>query len=100
MAGGAGEATCAARHVGILMVVIHSRRFCRAQVPVESAGKFVPVGRNPVKRASVGNIWRVRAEVLVQFSAPGKSSNLVRVSEIGGVCVNNALAHRLLSFNG
>ena len=100
MAGGAGEPTCAPCHVSIFMVVVHSRRSGRAQVPVESAGEFVPVGRNPVKRTSVGNIWRVLAEVLVEFSAPGKGSYLVRVSEIGRVCVNNALAHRLLSFNG
>ena len=56
MAGGVGEATCAACHLRGFMVVVHSRRFCRAQVPLESAGDFVAVGRKPVKGASVGNI--------------------------------------------
>src|SRR5256886_16114392 len=56
MAGGVGEATCAAYHLRGLMVVVHSRRFRRAQVPLESAGDFVAVGRKPVKGASVGNI--------------------------------------------
>ena len=54
MAGGVGEATCAACHVRSFMVVVHSRRFCRAQVPLESAVDFVAVGRKPVKGASVG----------------------------------------------
>ena len=56
MAGGVGEATCAACHLRGFMVVVHSRRFCRAQVPLESAVDFVAVGRKPVKGASVGNI--------------------------------------------
>ena len=39
------------------MVVVHSRRSRRAQVPRESAVDFVAVGRKPVKGANVGNIW-------------------------------------------
>ena len=81
------------------MVVVHSRRSGRAQVPLESAGDFVTVGRKPVKGANVGNIWRVLAEVLVQFSGPGEGSQLGRVSEIDRVCVNSARGQRLLSFN-
>ena len=99
MAGGAGEATCAACHVRGFMVVVHSRRFCRAQVPLESAGEFVTIGRKQVKAANVGNIWRVLAEVLVEFSGPGEGSQMRRVSEKSRVCVNSALVHRLLSFN-
>ena len=86
MAGGAGEATCAACHVRGFMVVVHSRRFCRAQVPLESAGEFVTVGRKQVKAASVGNIWRVLAEVRVEFCCPGERSQLSGVSEIDRVC--------------
>ena len=56
MAGGVGEATCAACHLRGFMVVVHSRRFCRAQVSLESAGDFVAVGRKPVKGTSVGVI--------------------------------------------
>ena len=56
MAGGAGEATCAACHVRGFMVVVHSRRSRRGQVPRESAGEFVAVGRKPVKAANVCNI--------------------------------------------
>ena len=56
MAGGVGEAPCAACHLRGFMIVVHSRRFCRAEVPLESAGDFVAVGRKPVKGASVGNI--------------------------------------------
>src|SRR6266496_2825780 len=81
------------------MVVVHSRRSGRAKVPVEGAGEFVTVSRKQVKGASVGNIWRVLAEVLVKFSGPGEGSQLSRVSEKGRVCVNSALVHRLLSFN-
>jgi len=99
MAGGAGEATCPACHVRDFMVVVQSRRSGRAKVPVESAGEFVTVGRKQVEGASVGNIWRVLAEVLVEFSGPGEGSQVSRVSEKDRVCVNNALVHRLLSFN-
>ena len=53
MAGGAGEATCAACHVSSFMVVVHSRRSRRGQVPLESAVDFVAVGRKPVKAANV-----------------------------------------------
>ena len=57
LAGGVGEATCAAGHISIFMVVVHARRFGRTQVPVERAEEFVTVGRKPVKTASVHNIW-------------------------------------------
>ena len=63
MAGGVGEATCAACHLRGLMVVVHSRRFCRAHVPLESAGDFVAVGRKPVKGASVGDIMFAKIRV-------------------------------------
>src|SRR5262249_44935970 len=99
MASGAGEATCATSYVRGFMVVVNSRRCCRAQVPLESARKFVTVGRKQVKAANVGNIGRVCAEVLVEFSGPGERSQLGRTSEKGRVCVNSALVHRLLSFN-
>ena len=56
MAGGAGEATRATCHLRGLMVVVHSRRLCRAQVTLESAVDFVSVGCKPVKGTSVGNI--------------------------------------------
>ncbi len=56
MAGGVSEATRAACHLGGFMIIVHSWRFRRAQVPLESAGDFVAVGRKPVKGASVGNI--------------------------------------------
>ena len=99
MAGGAGEATCAACHVRGFMVVVHSRRFCRAQISLESAGKFVTVGREQVKAANVGDIGRVLSEVLVEFSGPVEGSQVGRISEKGRVRVNSALVHRLLSFN-
>ena len=87
MAGGVGEATCAACHLRGFMVVVHSRRFCRARVPLESAGDFVAVGRKPVKGASVGNIIftkiRIgRARERRKFRRPGEGSQLVRVSGI------------------
>src|SRR5204863_2156814 len=63
VAGGVGEATCAACHLRGLMVVVHSRRFRRAQVPHESPGDFVAVGRKPVKGASVGNIILTKIRV-------------------------------------
>ena len=56
MADGVGEATCAACYLRGFMVVVHSRRFCRAQVPLKSAVDFVAVGRKPVKGASVGDV--------------------------------------------
>src|SRR5437868_8256387 len=56
MAGGVGEATCAACYLCGFMVVVHSRRFRRAEVSLESAVDFVAVGREPVKGARVGNI--------------------------------------------
>src|SRR6266513_695877 len=56
MAGRVGEATCAACHLRGLMVVEYPRRFCRAQVSLESAGDFVAVGRKPVKGTRVRNI--------------------------------------------
>ena len=76
LAGGVGEATCAACHVRSFMVVVHSGRFCRAQVPLESAGEFVTVGRKQVKATNVGNIRRVLAEVLVEFSGAGEGSQM------------------------
>ena len=96
MAGGVGEATCAACHLRGLMVVEHSRRFCRAQVPLESAGDFVAIGRKPVKGASVRNIifTKIRigfARVREEFRGPGEGSQLVRVSEVDHVCGRLAL---------
>ena len=81
------------------MVVVHSGRFCPAQVPLESAGEFVTVGRKQVKATNVGNIRRVLAEVLVEFSGAGEGSQMGRISKKSRVCVNSALVHRLLSFN-
>ena len=88
MAGGRWrEATCAACHLRGFMVVVQSWRSRRAQVPGESAGDFVAIGRKPVKGACVGNIWRVLAEVRVEFCGPGEGSQLIRVSEVDYVCV-------------
>ena len=56
MAGGAGEATCAACHVNSFMVVEESRCCRRGQVPLESAVEFVAVSRKPVKAANVCTI--------------------------------------------
>src|SRR5260370_27086529 len=90
MAGSVGEATRAACHLRGFMVVVHSRRFCRAQVPLESAGDFVAIGRKPVKAASVGNIiftkiWIGVARVCDEVRSPGEGSQLVRVSEVDHV---------------
>src|SRR6266550_713646 len=87
MAGGVGEATCTACHLRGFMVVEHSRRFRRAQVPLESAGDFVAVGRKPVKGASVRNIIFTKIRVGVarardEVRCPGEGSQLVRVSEV------------------
>ena len=81
------------------MVVVHSQRVRRGQVPVESALEFVAVGRSPVKEASVGNIWIVLAEVWVEVCVTGEGSQFSRVSEIDYVYVNSAAVHRLLRFN-
>lgn len=62
MAGGVGEATRAACHVSIFMVVVRARRSRGAQVSFESAVDFIPVRCKPVKGASVGNVWRVLAK--------------------------------------
>src|SRR5215471_14706966 len=97
--GGVGEATCAACCVSGFMIVVHSRRSGRTQISLESAEEFVTVGRKKMKAATVGNIWRVLAEVLVKFSGPGERSQVGRISEKGRVCVNSALVDRLLSFN-
>src|SRR5213592_1219372 len=96
MAGGVGEATRAACHLGGFMVVVHSRRFRRAQVPLESAGDFVAVGRKPVKGACVGNIIFTKIRIGVarareEIRRPGEGSQLVRVSEVDGVCGRLAL---------
>src|SRR5438094_1675572 len=56
MAGGVGEATCAACHLRGLMVVEHSRRFRRAQVPLESAGDFVAIAREHTTGVQVPNV--------------------------------------------
>src|SRR5437762_3931487 len=96
---GAPGSTRAAYTTLFRSVVVQSWRSRRTQVPGESAGDVVTVGCKPVKGANVGNIWRVLAEVLVQFSGPGEGSQLSRVSEIDRVRVNSALVHRLLSFN-
>src|SRR5205807_4176704 len=87
MADGVGEATCAACHLRGLMIVVHSRRFRRAQVPLESAGDFVAVGRKPVKGASVGNIIFTKIRIGIawvrdEVRRPGEGSQLVRVSEV------------------
>jgi len=87
MAGGVSEATCAAYHLSGLMVVVYSRRFRRAQVPLESAGDFVTVGCKPVKGASVGNIIFTKigigcAWARRKFRCPGECPQLVRVSEV------------------
>jgi len=95
MAGGAGEATCAACRVSSFMVVEHSRRSRRGQVPRESAVDFVAVGRKPVKGANVCTI----ADVLVQFSGPGVHSQMGRVSENDRVSVDSARGQKLRSFN-
>ena len=95
MAGGAGEATCAACHVSSFMVVVHSRRSRRGQEPLESAVDFVAVGRKPVKGANVCTI----ADVLVQFSGPGVGSQMGRVSENDRVSVDSARGQKLRSFN-
>src|SRR5947208_5058384 len=81
MPGSVGEATCAACHLRGFMVVVHSRGFCRAQVPLESAVDFVAVGRKPVKGASVGNIifTKIRigfARARKKFRCPGEGSQL------------------------
>ena len=95
MAGGVGEATCAACHLRGLMVVEHSRRFRRAEVSLESAVDFVAVCRKPVKAANECTI----ADVLVQFSGPGVGSQMGRVSENDRVSVNSARGQKLRSFN-
>ena len=81
------------------MVVCTLQGFRLGLGTLESAGEFVTVGCKQVKGASVGNIWRVLAEVLIKFSGPGERSQVSRVSEKDRVCVNSALVHRLRSFN-
>src|SRR5881409_426687 len=101
MAGGSDKTTGAATagcHVGGFMVVVHSQRVRRGQVPVESALKFVAVGRSPVKEASVGNIWIVLAEVWVEVCVPGEGSQFSRISKIDHVYVDSAAVHSLLRF--
>ena len=90
MAGGVGEATCAACHLRGFMVVEHSRRFRRAKVPLESAVDFVAVGRKPVKGASVGNIIFTKigigfARAREEFRGPREPSQVIRVSEVDHV---------------
>ena len=87
MAGGVGEATGAACDLRGFMVLVHSWRFCRARVPVESAADFVAVGRKPVKGPSVGNI--IFTKIRVGFARPrkefrgsGEGSQVVRASGI------------------
>src|SRR6266513_1654253 len=96
MAGGVSEATRAACHLGGFMVVVHSRRFRRAQIPLESAGDFVAVGRKPVKGTSVGNVIFTKIGIGVAWARdevrrPGEGSQLVRVSEVDHVCGRLAL---------
>ena len=86
-AGGVGEATCAACHLRGFIVVVHSRRFCWAQVPLESAGDFVAFGRKPVKGASVGNIIFTKIRVgfagtREEFRGAGEDSQVIRASGI------------------
>src|SRR5262249_57219498 len=87
LAGGVGEATCAARPLRGFMIVVHSRRFRRAQVSLERAVDFVAVGRKPVKSASVRNIVFTKIGVGVartrkKFRCPSEGSQFVRVSEV------------------
>src|SRR4030095_2384755 len=85
------EATCATCHLGRFVVVVHSRRFCRAQEPLESARDFVSIRRKPVKGACIGDIRRVLAEVRIEFGRAGEGSQLIRIAEVPDVCVNGAL---------
>ena len=87
MTGGVSEATCAARDFRGFMVVVYSRRFCWARVPLESAVDFVAFGRKPVKGASVGNIICTKIRVgfagtREKFRGAGKDSQLIRASGI------------------
>src|SRR2546421_8238373 len=96
MAAGVSEATCAACHLRGFMVIEHSGRFCWAQVPLESAGDFVAVGRKPVKGASVGNIIFTKIRIGIAWARDevrrrGECSQLVRVSEVDYVCGRLAL---------
>ena len=99
-AGGIGEAACASCCGRGLMVVVYSRgpRY-RGQVSLESAVDFIPVSCKPVKAASVGNVWRVLAEVWVEFCGSVEGSQFIRVSEIDHVRVNSALVDGFLSLN-
>ena len=100
VAGGIGEAACASCYGRCLMVVVYSwgRRY-RGQVSLESAVDFIPVSCKPVKGASVGNVWRVLAEVRVEFCGSVEGSQFIRVSEIDHVRVNSALVDGFLSLN-
>lgn len=87
MAGGVGEATCAAGDLCGFMVLVHSGRVCRTGVPLESAGDFVAVGRKPVKGPSVGNIIcteiRVRcAGAREELRGSSEGPQLIRASGI------------------
>jgi hypothetical protein len=87
MAGGVGEATCAACHLRGFMIVEHSGRFRRTEVPLESAEDFVAVGRKPVKGTSVGNIIFTKigvgfARAREEFRGPREGSQVIRVSGI------------------
>jgi hypothetical protein len=87
MAGGVSETTCAACHLPSFMVLVHSRRFRRARVPLESAMDFVAVGRKPVKGASVGNIIFTKIRVWCagtreELRGSGEDSQVVRASGI------------------
>ena len=71
----------------------------RDQVSIESAVDFILVSCEPVKAASVGNVWRVLAEVWVKFCGSVEGSQFIRVSEIDHVRVDSALVDRFLSLN-
>ena len=91
MAGGVGEATCAACHLRSFIVVVHSRRFRRAKVPFESAIDFIAVRCKPIKGASVWNIICTEIGVGIarargEFRSPRERSQLVRVSEVDYMC--------------
>ena len=77
----------------------YTSRGCRyrGQVSLESPVDFIPVSCKPVKAASVGNVWRVLAEVWVEFCCSMEGSQFIRVSEIDHVRVDSALVDGFLS---
>ena len=100
VAAGISEPACASCYGRGLAVVVYSRgcRY-RGQVSVECAVDFIPVSCEPVKAASVGNVWRVLAELWLEFCGSVECSQFIRVSEIDHVRVNSALVDGFLSLN-